>query len=362
MSKRVVVCCDGTWNTPDEISRGLRAPTNVAKVALAVTRSAEQPLYYQRGVGTRPWQQVQGGGFGYGLSRNIRDCYRFVVDCYEPGDELYFIGFSRGAYTVRSTVGLIRNCGILRPQHRDRIDEAYTLYRSRAKRNGPNSIESQIFRRAFSHGEIDIHFLGVWDTVGTIGIPIGLRVPFVYKYYGFHDMKLSSHVRSAYHAIAIDERRGPFTPAVWEDEPRAPGQTVEQVWFAGVHKDVGGGYGQPALAEIPLLWMVNRARARGLQFDADHFVATPGVPDADPGRVEGRLVDPDALADAHESRTGPYRLLWPKPRVMGVRTPLSPAGQSAASTAVERLSLRPGYEPPALEAWQALGWPETPVP
>ena len=119
------MCCDGTWNYPDELAKGVAAPTNVAKVALGIARhdAAELPqrVYYQSGVGTRRFQRVRGGAFGYGLSRNVRACYRFLVEIYEPGDELYFFGFSRGAYTARSTVGLIHNCGILRPEHRDRL-------------------------------------------------------------------------------------------------------------------------------------------------------------------------------------------------------------------------------------------------
>src|SRR5215217_600642 len=132
--KHLIVCCDGTWNRPDQIDRGVAAPTNVAKLALALadTDAAgnRQLLHYQAGVGTRRWEHLTGGGLGVGLSRNVIECYRFVVDNYEPGDELYFFGFSRGAFTARSLAGLVRNAGILRPGHRDLIEEAYALYRS----------------------------------------------------------------------------------------------------------------------------------------------------------------------------------------------------------------------------------------
>ena len=120
--KRLVVCCDGTWNRPDQTKQGFAAPTNVAKIALALADEDDagnpQVLHYEAGVGTRRGERLVGGVFGVGLSRNVQDCYRFVVDCYEPGDKLYFLGFSRGAYTARSTVGLVRNAGILRPEHR----------------------------------------------------------------------------------------------------------------------------------------------------------------------------------------------------------------------------------------------------
>ena len=120
MSKRLVVCCDGTWNTPDQL-----APTNVTKVALAVapTDSAghKQLMFYHEGVGTNRWERIWGGAFGFGLSRNVCDTYRFLVQNFEPGDELFFFGFSRGAFTARSTVGLVQNCGILRREHADRL-------------------------------------------------------------------------------------------------------------------------------------------------------------------------------------------------------------------------------------------------
>ena len=120
--KRLVVCCDGTWNRPDQTKQGVAAPTNVAKISLALADEDDagnpQVLHYEAGVGTRRGERFLGGGFGVGLSRNVQDCYRFLVDYYEPGDKLYFFGFSRGAYTARSTVGLVRNAGILRPEHR----------------------------------------------------------------------------------------------------------------------------------------------------------------------------------------------------------------------------------------------------
>ncbi|MEA2156849.1 MAG: hypothetical protein QOE11_2989, partial [Solirubrobacteraceae bacterium] len=255
--KRLVVCCDGTWNTPDELRDGASAPTNVSKIALGLAREdaagGVQRLFYQRGVGTRRFEHLRGGAIGFGLSRNVRDCYRFIVENYEPGDELYFFGFSRGAYTARSTAGFVRNAGILRPEHRDRVDEAYALYRSRDSKTKPSGIESEIFRRMYSHEETKIEFVGVWDTVGALGIPIGgLRLPFVQHLWGFHDTKLSTYVRAAYQALALDEHRSIFKPTTWTRQPESGDQILEQVWFAGVHSDVGGGYQDPALAEIPL--------------------------------------------------------------------------------------------------------------
>ena len=226
--KRLVVCCDGTWNRPDHIDQGVAAPTNVAKVALALADEDDagnpQLLHYQAGVGTRRWEHLVGGGFGVGLSRNVQECYRFVVDNYEPGDELYFFGFSRGAFTARSTVGLVRNAGILRPEHRDRIEQAYALYRDPRRDTEPNGIAAQLFRRSYSYDEVYVQFVGVWDTVGALGIPIdGFRPPLLSRLWSFHDTKLSRYVRNAFHAVAIDERRGPFKPTLWDAAARRRG-------------------------------------------------------------------------------------------------------------------------------------------
>ena len=211
--------------------------------------------------------------FGVGLSRNVQDCYRFLVDNYEPGDKLYFLGFSRGAYTARSTVGLVRNAGILRPEHRDRIKQAYALYRNPERDSEPGGIAAELFRRSYSHSEVYVDFVGVWDTVGALGIPIdGFRPPWLSRLWTFHDTTLSRYVRNAYHALAIDERRRPFRPTLWVQQDDAENQTLEQVWFSGVHCDVGGGYRDPGLSEIPLLWMAEKARSCGLVFKPDHLV------------------------------------------------------------------------------------------
>ncbi len=155
--KRLIVCCDGTWNRPDQIDRGVAAPTNVAKIALALADEDDagnpQLLHYESGVGTRRHERLLGGAFGVGLSRNVQDCYRFLVDNYERGDTLYFFGFSRGAFTARSTVGLVRNSGILLPGNRDRIKEAYALYRNPDKASEPSGIAAELFRRTYSHSE-----------------------------------------------------------------------------------------------------------------------------------------------------------------------------------------------------------------
>ncbi|MEA2151386.1 MAG: hypothetical protein QOD69_3216 [Solirubrobacteraceae bacterium] len=366
--KRLVVCCDGTWNRPDELRNGVAAPTNVAKIALGVARGGEdgvaQRLYYQRGVGTRRLERYSGGGFGYGLSRNIRDCYRFLVENYAPGDELYLFGFSRGAYTARSLAGLVRNCGILKPEHAGHIDAAYALYRSRGDRFKPTAIESQIFRRMYAHeDETPIRFVGVWDTVGALGIPIdGIRLPFTDRLWGFHDTDLSRSVLSAYQALSIDEERGPFAPTLWTQQADAGGQVLEQVWFAGVHCDVGGGYADCGLAEIPLLWMADRARACGLAFEPGHLLVRAPDPEAE-RRALGERLAPDRLAALHPSRRGWYRLLPRHVRRLGPAADRGDDrdGHAAAASAIGRMHELAGYCPASLERWAAAGRPVVPV-
>src|SRR3954447_1727196 len=286
MSKRLVVCCDGTWNRADQ-----PAPTNVKKLYEAVARSdsAGQVAKYEPGVGTRPLEHILGGGFGVGLSRNVQECYAFIVNNYEPGDELFFFGFSRGAFTARSLAGLVRNSGILLRRDRDMVEDAYKLYRSRDPGNAPWEAGAKRFRDEHACvQEPEITFIGVWDTVGALGIPVhGLSPPWLTKSFAFHDTTLSSFVKNGYHALSIDERRGPFQPTLWVKkrnadgsfEPPPAGQTVEQVWFSGVHSDVGGGYAEPDLSELPLHWLAERARACGLVLKPDHLVVTTGAVD-----------------------------------------------------------------------------------
>jgi uncharacterized protein (DUF2235 family) len=349
--KRIVVCCDGTWNRPDEVS-----PTNVAKIHGAVADTdgeTEQVAFYHAGVGTSGGlDRYMGGGFGWGLSWNVRDCYRLVVESYDPGDHLFFFGFSRGAYTARSTVGLIRNAGILRREHVDRIDEAYELYRGRGDDRHPNGAESQRFRQSYSHDEIEVRFVGVWDTVGALGIP-GVPKLLAGRLWAFHDTQLSSKVELAYQALAIDEQRRPFVPSLWY---RSPGDdhVLEQRWFAGVHSDVGGGYPQCSLADITLSWMAGRARAAGLALKDDYLVrADVRDQDVDPddeARRLGKKISPNVDGTIHPSFRGLYRLLGPLQR--SFVDPKQPKDSIAASsTATDRSN----YSPANLAAFLADG-------
>jgi uncharacterized protein (DUF2235 family) len=328
MSKRLVVCCDGTWNTPDQ-----QCPTNVTKLALAVAAQdrdgKEQRTFYHRGVGTNRWERIGGGAFGIGLSRDVREVYRFLVLNYDPGDELFFFGFSRGAFTARSAAGFVRNAGILRREHADRVDEAYALYRDKGDAKKPRGVEATLFRRSYSH-QTRIRFIGVWDTVGALGVPLdGLRLVNVFnRRFQFHDTELSSTVDAAFQALAIDERRGPFKPTIWKKQADAPdAQQVEQVWFAGVHSDIGGGYPDNGLSDLSLTWMFDRARSCGLALK-------PEIP-----------VAPDPLGKLNDSLTGIYRFIPRYDRRLGVT---DRTVEYAASSAVDRHKQEQSYAPAGL--------------
>ena len=180
---------------------------------------------------------------------------------YEPGDEIYLFGFSRGAYTVRSLAGMIRNVGVLHKSAAERVGDACRLYRRRDA--APDSEEAAAFRAGHSR-EVAITFIGVWDTVGALGIPTrGPLGRFTARRHKFHDVELSGIVKHAHHVLAIDERRGPFRASLWQAKPKL-GQIVEQVWFSGVHSDVGAASGDPSLSDAPYQWIKARASAAGL--------------------------------------------------------------------------------------------------
>jgi uncharacterized protein (DUF2235 family) len=294
MPRRLIVCSDGTWDKLGHKDGGVYAPSNVAQMARSIAahgNGMEQIVFYDPGVGTgNAVDRWTGGAMGMGLSDNVQDGYQFLMHNYAQGDEIYLFGFSRGAYTVRSLAGLIRKCGLLRKEYSFRIVEAYDIYRIR--NDTADSDRAQQFRTRYSWHPMPIKFIGVWDTVGALGLPGSLfRLAFGWKY-RFHDVTLSSSVAYAYHALAVDEKRRFFAPTIWEqsEKGRASGQTLEQVWFPGVHSDVGGGYAVAGLSSEAFHWMSEKAAATGLALDA-------WVPPGDP------------LDELHESWTLPYSLV-----------------------------------------------------
>jgi uncharacterized protein (DUF2235 family) len=224
--KRIIICCDGTWNRPDQLDEGVPAPTNVLRLYDAIRPDGhdgvQQLRFYEQGVGTHGWlDRFTGGALGIGLAHNVRAAYETIVDHYEDGDELYLFGFSRGAYTARSLAGLIRNSGIVRDPAM--IGAADALYRRRDDASKPAAPEAEEFRRRHSWSP-RIHFIGVWDTVGALGIPGKLNF-IARRRFSFHDVELSSWVDHACQALAIDEQRKPLlreTRPVWPCEPGHP--------------------------------------------------------------------------------------------------------------------------------------------
>ncbi|TKJ41211.1 hypothetical protein CEE37_05980 [candidate division LCP-89 bacterium B3_LCP] len=294
--KRIVICCDGTWNTPDKNEDSIPVPTNVVKIAQSTkhvsTDGTTQLMYYDSGVGTSGgWlKRIIDGATGSGLSQNILEAYRYLILNYDVGDQLFFFGFSRGAFTVRSLVGLIRNSGLLRSNAVDMVDRAFTLYRARTFSTHPKEIEATLFRRTYAVADITpIKFIGVWDTVGALGNPLLLK-SISGRCNRFHDTRLSSAVEQAYQALAIDEKRHHFRATMWHQQPHDQNRNLEQVWFTGAHSNIGGGLKSTGLSDIALEWMTEKARHCGLDF---HAVATKS----------------DSLQPYEESRKGFYRLI-----------------------------------------------------
>jgi uncharacterized protein (DUF2235 family) len=307
--KRIAICCDGTWNKADQ-----EYPTNVAKITSSIAdygNGALQRVFYDNGVGTGgPVNKVLGGVLGLGLAANVWDAYRFLVDNYESGDELYFFGFSRGAYTARSTVGMIRKCGILRRDQADHLNEAYRLYKN--SKIHPDDCFAKNFRRDHSvlherepADATPVKFIGVWDTVGALGVPVNLISRFTAKYYQFHDVALSRSVENAYQALAIDEKRRDYKATLWEQHPNATNQKLEQRWFAGVHRNVGGGTPDSRQPDRTFRWIQQKAAACGLAFDQQWIAAN---------------IKDDEVGPLEESRTGVFllRALFWRPIGKGV--------------------------------------------
>jgi uncharacterized protein (DUF2235 family) len=268
--KRIVICCDGTWQ--DEKAD---YPTNVALIAQAITASegdVKQIVFYDPGVGTQGGlDHLFGGAFGIGLDRNIIESYRFLIHNYEDGDEIYLFGFSRGSYTVRSLAGLLHWSGLLDRSAMRQIYRAYGIYRlTDDKERAQEALE---FRKEVST-EVNITALGCFDTVGALGIP--KLHPFLPladlldAKYRFHDTKPSPAIGFAFHACAIDERRKVYeqTPMTKDDNAATP--DISQRWFIGDHSSVGGGckIKQP-LSNIALLWMIEALKKAGLGLKFD---------------------------------------------------------------------------------------------
>ncbi len=379
MGKNIVICSDGTGN-----SGGKKRGTNVWRIFNAVERNRggdrEQITFYDDGVGTHNVRLLRlfGGAFGWGLSRNICEAYEFLALNYETEDRIFLFGFSRGAFTVRSLAGMICRCGLLERDalleggRRDRkraVKRVLSAYRS--EKRIPRGECADRIRKALGIGDLSlrsvpIHFVGVWDTVDAVGVPFdGLkeradpvwRCLFKRRPWHFHDLKPHPAIRHACQALALDDERRTFHPLVWEvpnsdpkgevdpepsdsnenEAPKAEGddgarsgeQTVRQVWFAGVHSNIGGGYPKDSLSLVPLLWMMRQADACGLRFLERKW--REYSEDADP---HGRLYD---------SRTG-----WGMFYRYARRDPYAGADESPAvhESVLERIERATDYYAP----------------
>jgi uncharacterized protein (DUF2235 family) len=291
MSRRLVLLFDGTWNKA-------RTDTNVERLARLIAPADAlgnpQVCNYVKGVGVAPGiKHLLGGAFGLGLSDKVNLGFKWLSESWQAGDEIWLFGFSRGAYTARSLGGMIRKCGLLPPGGNgsvtdSAIDDAYAFYRSALKPgvDPATGVDPTAPWRAQRHSrEVAIHFIGVWDTVGSLGIPgVAAWFPFSRKRYAFHDTDLSKLVKYGYQALAIDEHRPDFAPTKWVRLPDSAGTVaptvqkpeqieVEQRWFIGAHADVGGGektdgagHAPDTLPEIALAWMQAKAAGAGLVF------------------------------------------------------------------------------------------------
>ena len=280
MHMRLVVCFDGTWNAADSE----RAETNVVRLSRAVRANSgddgvPQLCIYLRGVGTSGsrLERLVAGATGSGTEDIIRTAYLFLAQNYVPAhkdergrdvpaDEIFLFGYSRGAFAARSLTGLLSSAGLLKRQSLQHLSTAWSYYRDFRKRSPQDFVRRYASRKIETHEDVVVNFLGVWDTVGALGIPVGFLGELSGLVHGFHDTSPSRIVKHGAQALAIDEYRDEFVPTLWTGTA-PPGSTIEQVWFAGSHADVGGGFSDRELADIPLLWMIDRAKSAGLQVD-----------------------------------------------------------------------------------------------
>ena len=257
-----VILLDGTMSTLDEGDE-----TNVGliyKLLDEVSGTRHVGLLYEAGNQWEDWSKTLDIIEGRGINRQIQRCYGWLASRYRAGDRIFLIGYSRGAYAVRSLVGVIDQIGLLKPEHATEraIRDVYRLYQTKA-----DAATSREFAEAYCHAEVPVEVVGAFDTVKSLGF----RAPFVWKWeevkHSFHNHHLSPIVRHGYHALALDETREAYTPVLWECHDGFKGR-LEQVWFRGSHGDVGGQlsgfHDARPLSNIPLVWMLDKLEACAL--------------------------------------------------------------------------------------------------
>lgn len=354
--KRLAVFLDGTWNT-------LNNNTNVWRLkSLCDPEAANQIVYYRQGVGTRFGEKARGGILGFGIDDEIIDAYTWLCEAFEPGDEIFIFGFSRGAYAARSLSGLISTCGVLRPGAPLSIQQLYARYRRHTDRTirqlladasgADRSLEERWVVKYCV--PTDIKMVGVWDTVGSLGSPLASMKKKVAKYL-FLDTHLRLTNEFAFHALAIDEQREAFEPTLWTrttnnapNSPAPPPRTlaqVEQRWFVGAHANVGGGYSSDVLAQRPLKWLMDKAASLGLRFRGSFELddQSPTAPIADSyanfGNPFLRMFNPRF-----------YRPIGPDPCV-GTKKTTTRINETIDGSVFDRWRGNSDYRPPNLQDW-----------
>ncbi|UCE88690.1 MAG: DUF2235 domain-containing protein [Pseudomonadota bacterium] len=317
--KNIVICCDGTGNEYGKNN------TNVVDLYSLCLKDDQQVTFYDPGVGTGGWEYDEELGeltakhdqaTGAGLQKNVNDAYEFLMESYEDGDKIYLFGFSRGAFTVRALAGMLHKCGLLRPDNDNLLEYVAKLYNTDKKKAAKEGKDIDAiatgFKATFSRS-CPVHFVGVWDTVSSLVMNAGKR---------FYDATLNPEVKFAYHAVSIDERRKDFPVCLWDEVTVVPGQTIEQVWFAGVHSNVGGWYDERGLSNISLQWMLGKAKSHGALID------------------EARASQPQYLGNPHEAGTPPgkfhesYAGFW---RFRGSRRRKLPDGANIHKSVIDRI-------------------------
>ena len=315
MSKNIIICCDGTGNEYGDRN------TNVVGLYQSLIRDQDQIAFYDPGVGTfdilgktigNKIGIMLGKGFGWGLQKNIEDAYMYLMNRYWPGDKVYLFGFSRGAFTVRCLAGMLFKCGLLQKGSNNLIPYASKIYNTQ---NNENIAAG--FKETYCH-ECKVYFIGVWDTVASLGYFYGKK---------FFNAKLNGVVSYGYHAVAVDEKRKKFPVSLWDESRKEPGQTIEQVWFPGVHSDVGGSYPERGLSDGALKWMLQKA------IDAGMLIKPDWEKNINP--------DPKDIKAQHESRKNIWKL-WPK-----VDRQI-PENAKIHQSTFDRIEANIGYAPPNL--------------
>ncbi len=346
--RRFVVCLDGTWNK-------VESRTNVVRFFECLAQDEGQKAYYDEGVGVPrpedPWwwrlrDQLNGGVFGSGLIDNVMKAWRWLAEHFEParGDTVALVGFSRGAYTARVLAGLLVNPGLpVTPFSADpdckrtaRLAREVSDYRAREKKGPPPA----------GCTPIDVAFLGVWDTVGSLGVPKWNLWPLVSVHsIRFIDTFLPPRILVARHAVAIDEHREDYAPVLWTPSGATgeTGRDVQQVWFAGCHAQIGGGYLEDMLSEIPLAWMCEEAAKTGVRFRGDALDAPSGARIPARLRLDGREYLTPIIDSWRSFLRGSYRWLSPRNirqiQVVGLNESVHP-------TVWDKWANDPDYRPP----------------